>query len=158
MGVTEALRSPAFWFILAATIIFGFSKLGWVVLQFPALLDKGFSTTLAALAVSMYGADSVTARLGVSWYADRIGGQRVFRAAFLFMGIGLAIFAAAGSFTELLPFYLFFALGDAMYIVTRQTMVPGLLRHVPVRQHPRMDGYHFIDHRRDGSRHGRAGV
>jgi MFS family permease len=117
------MRSSSFWFLLLANLMCSFSNLGWVVLQFPALEAKGFSPSLASGTVAAYGIVSIGARLGLGWIADRIGRARLFTASFLFMGVGLAVFSFAQSFAGLLPYFLFYGLGHAAFVITSQTVV-----------------------------------
>ncbi len=123
VGASAAMRSSSFWFLLLANLMCSFSNLGWVVLQFPALEAKGFSTSLASGAVGAYGIVSIGARIGLGWFGDRFGRARLFTASFLLMGLGLAVFAAAQSFAALLPYYLLYGLGHAAFVITSQTVV-----------------------------------
>lgn len=123
VGAGEAMRTAAFWLLFLATLLFSFSNLGWIVLQFPALEEKGFSTQLTGQAVAAYGFASIAARLGLGWVGDRLGRSRLFAASFLLQGTGLGIFALADSVTTLLPYYVFYAAGHAGYVITSQTAV-----------------------------------
>ncbi len=123
VGATAAMRTASFWFLLLANLTCSFSNLGWVVLQFPALEAKGFSTSLASGAVGAYGIVSIAARIGLGWIGDRIGRARLFTASFVLMGVGLAVFSYAQSFEALLPYYLFYGLGHAAFVITGQTVV-----------------------------------
>lgn len=119
----EALRSPAFWFLLTSALVFGFANLGWVVLQFPALQAKGLSAGLASAAVALYGVASIAIRIAVGWFGDRLGRQRMLLGSFALQSLGLAVFAAADRFSHLLPYYFLYALGHAAYIIAYQTIV-----------------------------------
>lgn len=123
ISAAAAMRTASFWLLLVANVAFGFSNLGWVVLQFPALQAKGFSASLASSAVAAYGIASIATRLGLGWYADRMGRAHLFAASYAFMGAGLAVMAVAQSFTALLPYYLLFGLGHAGFVITSQTIV-----------------------------------
>ena len=123
LGVGEALRTRAFWLLLATGMLFSFATLGWVVLQFPALESKGFSTSLASAAVAVYGFAAIGSRLAIGWYGDRIGRQRLFLWGFLLQAAGLVIFALADVFWQLLPYYFIYGVGHAAYMVTSQTIV-----------------------------------
>ena len=70
-----------------------------------------------------YGIVSIAARIGLGWIGDRIGRARLFTASFVLMGVGLAVFSFAQSFTALLPYYLFYGLGHAAFVITSQTVV-----------------------------------
>lgn len=123
VGTREAMRSVAFWLLFLSTWLFSFSNLGWIVLQFPALEEKGFSTELTGQAVAAYGIASIAARLGIGWIGDRLGRGPLFAASFLLQGAGLGIFACADSVMTLLPYYVFYGAGHAAYVITSQTAV-----------------------------------
>lgn len=136
LGAAEATRTPAFWLLFLATLLFSFSNLGWIVLQFPALEEKGFSTQVTGQAVAAYGFASIAARLAMGWVGDRLGRGRLFAASFLFQGIGLGIFAFADSVATLLPYYAFYGVGHAAYVITSQTVVAdyfGMHRFATIR-------------------------
>ena len=121
-GVGQAVRTRAFWLLLVASMIHGFSSLGWVVLQFPALEDKGFSASLAGTAVAVYGFSSIGTRLALGWFGDRLGRERIYVIGFLLQAIGLAIFALADVFWQLIPYFLIFGVGQSAFVVMNQTI------------------------------------
>ena len=121
-GVGQAFRTRAFWLLLVASTIYGFSTLGWVVLQFPALESKGFSAGLAGTAVAVYGFSSIGTRLALGWFGDRLGRQRLYLIGFVLQAIGLVIFALADAFWQLIPYFLIFGVGQSAYIVMNQTI------------------------------------
>ncbi len=53
-----ALKTPAFWLIASGSLLFGFSTMAVTQNQVPHLIDIGFSTSVAASAVSIVGAFS----------------------------------------------------------------------------------------------------
>ena len=120
----QALKSYAFWLLLGAWIAFGFTNLIWVVLQFPALQEKGFSSGEASLAISAYGVMIMIMRVLLGVVGDRIGRRRMFIIAFPLQAAGMAAFALAQDHAlHLVPYYLIYSVGHSMYVVTSQTIV-----------------------------------
>ena len=68
----EALRSPAFWFIVVAFGLGGLGQRGFQVNWIPYLQDIGFSTQIGALAIMVYGICSVSVRPFWGVLGDRI--------------------------------------------------------------------------------------
>jgi len=123
LGPAAASRTAVFWLLFLSMLLFSFSSLGWLVLQLPALEQKGFSTQLTGQAVAAYGFATVLARLGLGWIGDRLGRGRLLAASFILQGIGLGIFTLADRPVTLLPYYAFYGVGQAAYVITSQTVV-----------------------------------
>ena len=68
----EALRSPAFWFIVLAFGLGGLGQRGFQVNWLPYLQDVGFSTGVGALAITVYGIFSVSVRPFWGVLGDRV--------------------------------------------------------------------------------------
>jgi len=73
-GVTlsEALRSPLFWALSLALMLFFFGMFGWLVHQVPFYEASGISRRTAATIVSLTAGLSIVTRLMVGAIADRI--------------------------------------------------------------------------------------
>jgi predicted MFS family arabinose efflux permease len=73
-GVTlgEALRSPLFWTLSLALMLFFFGMFGWLVHQVPFYEATGMSRQTAATVVSIAAGLSIITRLLVGLLADRI--------------------------------------------------------------------------------------
>ena len=155
-GVGQALRTRAFWLLLLASTFFGFSTLGWVVLQFPALESKGFSAGLASTVVAVYGFAAIGTRVALGWFGDRMGRQRLYLISFLMQAIGLLIFALADAFWQLIPYFLIFGIGQSAYIVMNQTIFADYFAHLSLRHYPRLDGDVVIPGWRQRARNRRA--
>ena len=67
----QALRSPAFWLIILAFALGGLGQQGFQSNWIPYLEGKGFTAGAAALAITVYGICSVTARVLWGLLADR---------------------------------------------------------------------------------------
>ncbi len=124
-GVTarQALKGPAFWLVLLASIMFGFTNLGWLILSYPALEQKGFSSAGAGAAVALYGVTSLTVRVLLGWVGDRVGRQRLLLLSFPLQAAGLGVFALADNIYQLLPYFALYAVGHSGYAITSQSIV-----------------------------------
>lgn len=70
--VREALRTPAFYKLLAASWLFAFAGLGTVVHFVPILGDRGANALDAAAIASLIGITSAIGRLGTGLLLDRL--------------------------------------------------------------------------------------
>ena len=67
----EAIRSPAFWFIILAYALGGLGMRGFQVNWIPYLQDVGFATGIGALAITAYGICTVSVRPFWGMLGDR---------------------------------------------------------------------------------------
>lgn len=80
----EALRTPNFWMLALALMLFFYGLFGWLVHQVPFYESVGVSRTMAAVLVSMAAGFGIIARLGFGFVADRI--RRIENAAMALLG------------------------------------------------------------------------
>ena len=78
-----ALRTPVFWVMAAALMLFFYGLFGWLVHQVPFYESEGISRGNAALIVSLAAGAGIVSRLAFGLVADRV--QR-----FEYVAIGLA--------------------------------------------------------------------
>ncbi|MSQ61710.1 MAG: MFS transporter [Dehalococcoidia bacterium] len=125
MSVGEALRTRAFFCLMLAGVASGASFNTWNVHLVPHLTNQGFSTSTASLFIAAFGLISLAARVSVGWFGDRLGRHNVYMLAFLFLGLGYALFAfLSPDRPYLLPIYfLANTTGMAGFSVLGQTMV-----------------------------------
>jgi MFS family permease len=88
--VSQGLRSPAFWILIATLLLSSVSMNGAITHLSPLLTDRGVPASHAALAASMLGLASFAGRLITGFLLDRFFGPRV--------GFFLSALAAAGIF------------------------------------------------------------
>ena len=67
-----ALRTPLFWVLAAAFMLFFFGVFGLLVHQIPFFESVGVSRRAATAIVSISAGASILTRLAFSWYADRV--------------------------------------------------------------------------------------
>lgn len=84
-----ALRTPVFWMLAAALMLFFFGMFGWLVHQVPFYESEGISRRNAALIVSLAAGAGIVSRLAFGLVADRVQ-----RFEYVAMGLG-AVLAAA---------------------------------------------------------------
>jgi MFS family permease len=75
--------------------------------------------------IALYGGWQIALRPFVGWLADVVGRRRLFIASFLFQGVGLVVFAylTADHWWMLIPYYLIYATGHAIWVVLFITAV-----------------------------------
>ena len=126
-GITDALRTPAFWFLAFAQLIYSFGNQMNLVHQQPALKSIGYSLSAVALIVTIFGGIQVFGRLGSGWIGDRIGRSFLLMISFLLMGIGWIglLFATPGVIFFITLYLLFYTAGQSAHTATDQTVVAG---------------------------------
>ena len=124
-GITDALRTPAFWFLAFAQLIYSFGNQMNLVHQQPALKSIGYSLSAVALIVTIFGGIQVFGRLGSGWIGDRIGRSFLLMISFLLMGIGWIglLFATPGVIFFITLYLLFYTAGQSAHTATDQTVV-----------------------------------
>jgi MFS family permease len=97
-AVRDALRSRAFWILIA--IVFGSTvALNGVIVHLSALLtDRGVSSSSAAIVVSALGGASLAGRLLTGWLLDRFAALRVSFVMLAIAAMGTLLLAVAESF------------------------------------------------------------
>ena len=93
MEVREVLRVPAFYLMLLAAGVEGFSHGPWVTFNIPHMQTSGFSLQAATTIVGIYGLLQVVLRYGVGVLSDRIGRRRIYISSYLFQTVGIISFA-----------------------------------------------------------------
>ena len=93
LEVKEALKTPAFYLLLLAGGVEGFSHGPWVTFNIPHLQTAGYSVQAAGLIVAGYGLVQVPLRFGASVLADAVGRRRLYIASYVIQAAGLVSFA-----------------------------------------------------------------
>ena len=93
MEVREVLRIPAFYLMLLAAGVEGFSHGPWVTFNIPHMQTSGFSLQAATTIVGIYGLLQIVLRYGVGVLSDRIGRRRIYISSYLFQTVGIISFA-----------------------------------------------------------------
>lgn len=83
LSIAEGLRSPAFYQLLLASILFTFTALGIIVHFVPILTDRGAEPLAAAGVAALIGIFSIVGRLGTGLLLDRLPGNIIGAVAFL---------------------------------------------------------------------------
>lgn len=85
----QALRTPLFWALAGALMLFFYGMFGWLVHQIPFYESVGMSRQSASLIVAVAAGAGVLSRLMFAVIVDRV---RLFE--YLAMGLGVILFAA----------------------------------------------------------------
>jgi MFS family permease len=95
--VSQGLRSPAFWILIATLFLSSVSMNGAITHLSPLLTDRGVPAANAALAASMLGLASFCGRLITGFLLDRFFGPRVGFCVCALSAGGILLLARAGS-------------------------------------------------------------
>ena len=93
LTVREVLRIPAFYLMLLAAGVEGFSHGPWVTFNIPHMQTSGFSLQTATTIVGIYGLIQVVLRYSIGVLSDRIGRRRIYISSYLFQTVGIISFA-----------------------------------------------------------------
>ena len=93
LTVREVLRIPAFYLMLLAAGVEGFSHGPWVTFNIPHMQTSGFSLQTATTIVEIYGLIQVVLRYSIGVLSDRIGRRRIYISSYLFQTVGIISFA-----------------------------------------------------------------
>ena len=120
----DAVRTPAFYLLVAALAAGAAAQLVWIVFQVPHLVSAGFSLGFVGIQAAAYGMAAIPLRWVVGWLSDTFGSKKVYMIALLLEAIGLCFFAfvTPERWWLFLPFYLTFGIGHAGWLVLFQTL------------------------------------
>ncbi|HVT91731.1 MAG TPA: MFS transporter [Bryobacteraceae bacterium] len=96
-SVSQALRAPVFWIIIATLVLNSISINGAVAHLVAMLTDRGVSTEIAAFAASVLGGASLAGRLVTGSLLDRFFGPRVAFVLFVGSAAGILLLSGAAS-------------------------------------------------------------
>lgn len=120
LTMSQALRNRSFWLVGFAMGFVGLGSQTVIVHQIPFMEDSlGFSSQAASLVAMAMPIVSLAGRLGFGWLADYVDKRKVLAAAYLFVAVGILLFAMVHSAWQV-PFYLaFFGPGWGGFIAVR---------------------------------------
>lgn len=129
--LSQALRTPAFWFILLAGLAcyFGLNlQTSAAALHFYAL---GSDATMVALGISAYSVIGAVARLIVAFILDRVEPVRIMAVCCLVVAVGCLVtgFVPSGSPVLVFVFYLAIGIGFMVCIVVMPTAYANYFGH-----------------------------
>ncbi len=125
MEVREALHTPAFYLLVLATAFGGAIHGPWAVFSVPHYQAVGFSTATAGALVAAYGLFQVPLRLLLGPLGDRYGRRRMYILGFFLapIGMGCVSYVSPDRLWLLIPFYLFFGAGHALWGMGNHTVI-----------------------------------
>jgi len=108
LTMSEALRTRSFWLVASAMGLAGLGSQTIIVHQIPFMEDSlGFSSQAASLVAMSMPIVSLAGRLGFGWLADYVDKRKVLAVAYLFIAVGILLFAMVHGVWQI-PFYLAF--------------------------------------------------
>lgn len=119
-GLGAIARRFQFWHMSLAFGLWWFAGAIVYIQIAPFLVEKGFDTSFAALALMLFGAGNCAGRIAMGLLSDRIGGARAFRLSMLIAAIAMSGFALAEGSVGLLAaaFAVGFGFGGALPQIT----------------------------------------
>ncbi len=103
-SLSDAFKNKNFWMIAAVWFLWSFSLLLVMTHLVPHLTDIGITSTTAAFIGGLVGAVSISGRLGIGWFSDRIGRKPSILLTIVLQAAALFLLAWSN---EMWLFYLF---------------------------------------------------
>ncbi|MFC1909848.1 MFS transporter [Chloroflexota bacterium] len=108
----ESLKTRQFWLIFFGVIGLGFSMYASMVHISPHATDLGFSSSFAAILISVIGGAQLLGRVALGNVADRIGNKKAYIIGFVMMTVSLLWLLPAGQVWLLVLFALVYGFGQ----------------------------------------------
>ena len=115
--VAQALRSPAFWLLVAYAVLSGMSIGALLIPRIPYATDLGFSDVQAEISFGIYGVCAFASKLAWGFLADRYSIWLL--AIIALIGSAISIFAGVGSKS----IWQFYGTFGVMYALTGGSLV-----------------------------------
>jgi len=127
-SVGEALRTPAFYLMVAAQAGGGALISGWTAHTIPHLRDGSFSLAAATTVGVVYALCQLAFRPAAGVVGDRVWRRRMLVLAYLLQAVGIVVFAFVTRERVLLLslYYATFAFGQAAWSVLQMSVVADL--------------------------------
>ncbi|OGK94967.1 MAG: hypothetical protein A2W08_13320 [Candidatus Rokubacteria bacterium RBG_16_73_20] len=127
-GVTprEALGTPAFWLVCAASFLGSLGTQMLLVHQVAYLVDHGISALAAASVVSLVGLASIVGKTGGGWLSDTIGRRVTYTLGMACVVASVGVLGLLARTPGPLPAYAYGALVGVGYSVTAP-LLPALV-------------------------------
>ncbi|MBI4596070.1 MAG: MFS transporter [Candidatus Tectomicrobia bacterium] len=118
----QALRTPAYWFLIVAQIGQSISSQSLLVHFVPFLTDIGMTPAKAAAVVTMSGLFGIVSRFGSGFVADRVRKKNlrfIISGGFILQAAGIGIFLVSQTVGMIYPFLIsyFFCMGVGMIVI-----------------------------------------
>ncbi len=119
-GLGAIVRRRLFWHMSVAFGLWWFAGAIVYIQIAPFLVEKGFDSSFAALALMLFGAGNCAGRIAMGLLCDRIGGGRAYRLSMLIAAVAMSGFALAAGPAGLLAavFAVGFGFGGALPLIT----------------------------------------
>lgn len=119
----QALRSAAFWWLVAAFVLNMLGAAAITVHLLPYLVDRGFETGFAAAAVGLIGALALPGRLIFTPLGDRLSRGLVTTALFLLQAVALVVLLVVPTTAGVIGFVALFGAGFGAITPARAALV-----------------------------------
>jgi MFS family permease len=92
VSLTDALRVPQLWLLMATQFACGYSSIGMILTHFmPHALEHGFTEIQASMALGVMGAMNVVGTIASGWICDRFGRCGPLATFYLVRGMSLLL-------------------------------------------------------------------
>ncbi|MSQ07993.1 MAG: MFS transporter [Dehalococcoidia bacterium] len=107
----QAIRTPAFWFIMAGLTCAGFSYPSFMTQLIPHMEAEGWSSGRATLVLTALAGVALGSKITWGWLSERLTARVSFVIAICIMAIGIVFVILAGGTNYVWPAIIFFGLG-----------------------------------------------
>lgn len=105
--LAQAIKMPVFWLMFTAFLTFSFANQATFQNHAPHLLDVGFSSAIAAFAISVVGIGSAFGKFGLGWLCDFVHPKYALVLGILFQSASVLILMTIKADSPIILIYLY---------------------------------------------------
>jgi MFS family permease len=143
-GITQAVRSTAFWLLAGSFFVCGYTTSGLVLTHLiPYASEHGFHATQAATALGLMGALNIVGTVGSGWICDRVGAKIPLAGYYLLRGLSLVFLPFVGTVPGLFAFAAIYGLNYISTVPATTALTAKLFGRYSVGE---LSGWIFFSH------------
>jgi predicted MFS family arabinose efflux permease len=119
----EALRSASFWLLSGAFFLATGAAIAFTVQGIPFLLERGYSTSFAALSIGVIGVSQIPGRLLFAPLAERLPAPWGTVTLFVLIAAGLALIVGVDATAAVVAGLVLLGMGNGMATLARATVI-----------------------------------
>jgi MFS family permease len=144
VSLTDALRVPQLWLLMATQFACGYSSIGMILTHFmPHALEHGFTEIQASMALGVMGAMNVVGTIASGWICDRFGRCGPLATFYLVRGMSLLLLPYVWNVPSLQVWAAIFGLNYFSTVPPTTTLTANIFGRYSVGE---LSGWIFLAH------------